>query len=176
MNEACVRLYRGLLIALRMGKLMPGWPWSKPQPQLRKLRFPVERHLGVDLADAHTVAHEIKPVQRVNLQRVLDRWTAEASSGVQSFGFSSSGYFSDDGLVKYLITDELIQAPIERVQLDSAPGETLDCVLRGLFLFRRAAVPVVLAFRPPRITSDLPILEVVAPTRETARDAVRHAG
>src|SRR5262249_15477618 len=69
----------------------------------------------------------------------------------------------------FLVTDELIQAPVERTQLESGPGETLDCVVRGLFLFYRDSIPVVAAFRPARFTHDLPTLEIIAPTRESAR-------
>ncbi|HYT88910.1 MAG TPA: AAA family ATPase, partial [Gemmataceae bacterium] len=144
------------------------WPWSKATPELRKLREPIQRHLGVDLVEAHSIAHEIKAIQRVNLQRVLDRWTAAANPPVQAFGFSSAGYLGDEGLVKYLITDELIQAPLERTQLDSGPEETLDCVLRGLFLFHRDKVPVMVAFRPPRYPGEVPVMEVIASTREAA--------
>ncbi|MCI0458018.1 MAG: AAA family ATPase [Gemmataceae bacterium] len=148
---------------------MAWWPWSKKKPKPRKLRALIERHLGIDLPEAQSVAHEIKPVQRVNLQQVIDRWAGQANPPAQLFGYSSAGYFGDDGLAKYLITDELIQAPVERAQLDSGPGETLDCVFRGLFLLRREAGPVVVAFRPPRFSSELPVLEVIAPTREAAR-------
>ena len=125
------------------------WWRSKEKPEPRRLRGPIERHLGVDLADAQSVAHEVKPIQRVNLQRVLDRWVAEASPAVEAVGFSSTGYFTDDGLVKYLITDELIQAPVERIQVDSGPAETLDCVLRGLYLFRHTLATRLLAAGHP---------------------------
>jgi hypothetical protein len=148
---------------------MRWWPWSKVKPNLRKLRVPIQRHLGTDLANAQSVAHDIKPVERVNLQRVLDRWAAGANPEVQAFGYSSTGYFTDDALMKYLITDELIQAPLEREQLESGPGEALDCVLRGLFLFHRDGVPAVVALRPARFTHELPVLEVIAPEREAAR-------
>jgi cell division protease FtsH len=151
------------------------WWWSKAKPAARRLREPIERHLGVDLAEAQSVAHEVKPVQRVNLQSVLDRWAAEDSPAVEAVGFSSTGYFADDGLVKYLITDELIQAPVERIQVDSGPGETLDCVLRGLYLLRREGVPVVLAVRPGRFTEELPMLEVIAPARDPARKTLSAA-
>src|SRR5262249_38194541 len=90
-----------------------------------------------------------------------------------AFGFSSTGYLSSDGLAKHLITDELIQAPVEREQIDSGPGESLDCVVQGMFLLRRGGVPIVAAIRPPRgYTSDLPVLEVLAATRETARESL----
>jgi SpoVK/Ycf46/Vps4 family AAA+-type ATPase len=151
---------------------MTRWNLWQLKPHLLKLRQPVERHLGIHLAQAQSVSHDMKPIQRVNIQRVLDRWTAESAVAVPVFGYTVTGYFSDGALAKYLITNELVQAPVERTQLDSGPGESLDCVLRGLFLFRRHGVPVVVAFRPPRFSSELPVLEVIAATREAARETL----
>lgn len=152
---------------------MSVWSWwkRKTSPKPRKLRSCVVQHLGVDVAEVESVIHEIKPVQRINIQRVLDRWMLQAEPQAKAFGFSSLGYFSDrEGLVRYLVTDELIQAALERVQLESGPEETLDCVLRGLFLFHRQGAPVLVALRPSNsYRHDLPILEVIAPTREGAR-------
>jgi hypothetical protein len=151
---------------------MRWWLWSKKKPKPRKLKEPIERHLGVDLVEAQSVAHDIKAVERVNIQQVLDRWSAESSPSARTFGFSTASFHTDDSLVKYLVTDELIQSSIERIQIDSGPGETLDCVLRGLTLLRRQGRPVVVAFRPPRFTGTLPILEVIGPTRAAARDTL----
>jgi hypothetical protein len=126
----------------------------------------------VSLSTAQAVAHEVRPIERVNLQRAIDRW-ASADPSAAVYGYSSTGYMSDDSLVRYLMTDELIQAPVERVELESGPDEHLDCVLRGLYLLRRPSGPVVLAFRQSRYLETLPVLEVLAPTREGARDALR---
>src|SRR5262249_26958169 len=71
----------------REESLMRRWPWSKAKPELRNLREPIQRHLGVDLVEAHSIGHEVKAIQRVNLQRVLDCWTAQANPAVQAFGF-----------------------------------------------------------------------------------------
>jgi cell division protease FtsH len=150
------------------------WPWSKPRkPEPVKLREPVERHLGVPLNDAQAVAHDVKSVERINLQRVIDKWVATSDPPAMVCGYSSTGYMSDDGLVKYLVTDELIKAPVERMELESGPGETLDCLLRGLYLLRRNGTPIVIGFRPARFTGELPVMDVVAPTRDAARDSLR---
>src|SRR5262245_60032283 len=113
------------------GVPMRWWPWSKPKPITRKLSRPVERHLGINLDEAQSITHESKPVEQVNIQKVIDRWCAESNPGSETIGFSATGYLRDGGLVKHLITDELIQAPLERTQLESGPNETLDCVTRG---------------------------------------------
>ncbi len=148
------------------------WPWSKAKAKVFKLRKPVEQHLGCDFTRAQSVAHEIKPFERIDLQRTLDRWVAESASDRIEFGFTAEGYFHDDSLVRYLITDELIRAPVERVQLDSGPDQQLDCVVRGLFLLRRGGKNIVLAFRPARMSFELPVVEVISDTREAARDTL----
>jgi hypothetical protein len=151
---------------------MGRWPWSKAKAKVFKLRKPVEQHLGCDLARAQSVTHEIKPFEQIDLQRTLDRWVAEAGPAVREFGYTAEGYFSDESLVRYLVTDELIQAPVERRQLDSGPGQQLDCVVRGLFLLRRAGRNAVVAFRPGRFSSELPVVEVIADAREAARETL----
>ncbi len=151
-----------------MGK----WQWWKARPRLRKLREPIERHLAIDLDRAQSVTHDIKPIERINLQQVVDRWSDESHPPAQVLGYSSTGYFADDGLVRYLITDELIQAPVERIRIESGPSDSLDCISRGLYLVYRDKSPLILAFRPARFDHDLPILEVIAASREVARDSL----
>lgn len=149
------------------------WPlFSKRKPGPVKLREPIERHLGVELHDAQSVAHEVRLIERINIQRAIDRWAAADPAPVV-WGYSATSYMTDESLVRYLMTDELIQAPVERVELESGPDERLDCVLRGLYLLRRGGVPVVLGFRAARFTGELPVLEVLGPTRESARDTLR---
>lgn len=151
---------------------MGSWPWSKAKakPKVFRLRKPLEQHLACDVAKAQSVKHEIKPFEQIDLQRTLDRWVAESGSSVREFGYTAEGFFSDDGLVRYRVTDQLIQAPVERSQLDNGPGQQLDCVVRGLFLLRRCGRNVVVAFRPGRFTSERPIVEVIADTRDAAKE------
>jgi hypothetical protein len=149
------------------------WPWtSKKKPRLKHLREPIEKHLRTDIDKAHSVAHDVKTVHRINLQQVVDRWAAASQPVCESFGYSSTGYMADDGLVKYLVNDELIQAPIERMQMESGPGQWLDCVLRGVYLMWHGGMPVVVGFRAARFHGELPVLEVLAATREQARSTL----
>ena len=149
------------------------WPmWDSYKPRRIKLREPVEQHLCMRLTHSQSVSHEMKPIERVNVQRVIDKWTAASKPAAVVCGYTSSGYVIDDQLVKYLVTDELIQAPVERVQLECGPGEMLDCMLRGLCLLHRNSIPLLIGFRPARFTGDLPVMDVVAPTREAARDTL----
>lgn len=149
--------------------------WTLQQalrPRVRKLKAVVEHYLRIDLTDAQSLEHSVKPIQRVNLQRVLDRWTADARPAAELLGFSSTGYSTDDGFVKYLMRDELILAPIERTHLESGPGESLDCVSRGVYLFERKGLPVIVALIPPRFLTEESGLEVIAGTREVARETL----
>ena len=148
------------------------WPWSKKPPQVHKLRQPIERHLKIDIAKAQSLSHDITPVERLDLQRVLDRWIAESNPPARELGYSTTGFMADDGLMRHLVTDQLIQAPVERTQIDCGPGNHLDCLLRGLLLINRADHAVLIAFRPPRITRELPVVEVVAATRQIARETL----
>jgi hypothetical protein len=151
------------------------WPWSKkdkPKAELFHLRKPVENHLGIDITKAQSVSHTVQPFERLDLQRVLDRWLAESRPTAEEFGYTSEHFFDDEGLVRGLVVDKLVRAPLERTQLECGPGKYLDCVVRGLFLLRRGDQKVVLSFRPARLTFEQPTLEVVAATREGARETV----
>jgi hypothetical protein len=139
---------------------------------VRKLRQPVEQHLGGDFAGAQAVSHTIKPFERIDIQRVLDRWVGESTPAAVQYGFAHAANQFDDSLVRGLVTDQLIQAPVERAQLDSGPEQRLDCVERGLFLLCRGGRNVVVAFRPARMHFDLPVVEVLASTREVASEAL----
>lgn len=139
---------------------------SKYKP--RRLRAAFEAHLGIALDGAVCLTHEVKTPEYVNLQRAIDRWVL-ACPAVEILGYSSTGYFNNEDWLRELIVDHLIQAPLEREEKDSALGQTLDCVTRGAFLLRREVGPIVLVLRPGRYSSSLPILEVVAATRDAAR-------
>ena len=132
----------------------------------------IEGHLGVACLDSQTVNHPIKPVERVNLQRVLDRWAAAAGPQAEAFGHAHAGYGPDDSIVRHLINDELRQSAVEREQLESGPDETLDCVRRGGYLLRHGGKPVVVFLRPAHYSTDLPSLDVLAADRETAAGAM----
>jgi hypothetical protein len=97
----------------------------------------VEKHLGVRCLDCPAVSHPIRPVERVNIQRVLDRWAAAAGSDGEAFGHATTGYGSDDGILRHLINEELRLSAVEREQLDSGPDETLDCAGRSSLLSAR---------------------------------------
>jgi hypothetical protein len=132
----------------------------------------VEKHLGVACLDCQAVSHPIKPVERVNLQRVLDRWAAEVGPAAEPFGHANSGYGSEESIVRTLINDELRLSAVEREQLETGPDETLDCVRRGGYALRHGGRPVVVFLRPPHYSHDLPVMDVLGPDRKTAAAAV----
>ena len=147
------------------------WSSKPKQPEQRKLRALVERHLGVNLGAAQSVTHMIQPAEQVNVQRVIDQWASAESPTVEPVGFTASeGFFGDDNaLVRALVVDKLIQAPVEREPLACGIDETFDGVARGLYFLHRNGVPVVVAFRSPRLRFELPSVEVIAPNREAGR-------
>ena len=147
-------------------------PWSSSRPV--KLRRTIEYHLGCGAAEAQTVAHEIKPIERVNLQRVIDRWAAASDPPAEPHRATPRpATSSDEGIVRYLITDELI-----RLGGRAAPAR----LRAGRDARLPEARPVPLpARRAPRwwwrsgrgrYSSELPVLEVMAGSREAARDAL----
>jgi hypothetical protein len=149
------------------------WHWlNKRRSKVRKLRPLIESHLGVDIADADCVTHEIKLFEQVDIQRVVDRWSAASETAAHAFGFTSEDGAADHGLAKHLVTGSLVQAPMERVQLECAPQRQLDCLSRGIILLRLGSHPIVLVFRPPPYSCELPVLEVIAPTRKIARETL----
>src|SRR5262245_10151978 len=128
----------------------------------------VEKHLGVACLDSQAVSHPIKPVERGNIQRVLDRWASAGDAAGELFGHATTGYSSDDSIVRHLINGELRLCAVEREQFESGPDETLDCVRRGGYLLCHEGKPVVVFVRPPHYATDLPMLDVLAADRSTA--------
>jgi hypothetical protein len=151
----------------------PPRPVTAAPANVQRLREPIEQHLEVNLASCQAVSHEIKPYERVDIQRVIDRWVAQSDPAAKEFGYTSDGYLHDDALMRLLVTNTLVQAPVEREQCESGPGERLDCVSRGLFLLTRGGRNVVAVFRPGRLPlNNSPTVEVLAATREAARDTL----
>src|SRR5580704_10848118 len=91
-----------------------------------RLRKPIEQHLGIDLVKTQSVAREVKEFERIDLQRALDRWLSESHPAAEEFGYTTEALMHDDGVLKPLVTDTLIRAPVERTQLDSGPGQKID--------------------------------------------------
>jgi cell division protease FtsH len=153
---------------------MVKWPWlnSVSKRRVRKLRQPIERHLGTDLTETQSVSHDIRPFERVDLQRVLDRWLIESGPAGEQFGYTAENAFSEEGLLRHLVANRAIQAPIERAQLDCGPDQQLDCVVRGVFLLRQAGRNIVVALQPARFTFEVPLIEVISATREAARESL----
>jgi AAA+ superfamily predicted ATPase len=148
------------------------WPWaSNPIPHT--LRGVIQQHLTVRLDQAQSVTHSLHPSEQINVQLVVDRWAAEETPPIAPLGYiAGEGYFGDDTLVRGLVVDRLIRAPVERQPFDCELDKTFDGVTRGMFLLHRKSVPVVIAFRPVRMPFEFPCLEVIAPTREAASGTV----
>lgn len=151
--------------------------WFRSQPvSVTPLKPIVERHLGIELAHAQSVTHALQPSEQVNLQKVIDRWASDQLPPAQPIGFvAGDGFFHDDTLVRALVLNKLIQAPVEREPLASGLRETFDGVARGMFFLKLGQSPIVAAFRSARMPFDFPMLEFIAATREAARSSLNAA-
>jgi hypothetical protein len=115
---------------------------------------------------AHVITHEIKPIERVNLQLALDRWQHNEKGRTQVLG----GYYA---LLAQLPRDRFsVLGPVERVQLPRAPGEVIDCVTRGLFLLHFEDKPIVLHLSPGQAEWMPPHLALLAHEHEVAQAAL----
>jgi len=149
------------------------WLLSKEQQNEPPSLLPkIEQHIGVPCLESQAVSHTMKPVERVNIQRVLDRWASHGDAPAEVFGHATTGYSTDGSLVRHLISNELRASAVERQQIESGPDETLDCISRGGYLLAHGGNPVVVFVRPPHFSTDLPVIELLAPDRKTAAGAM----
>jgi SpoVK/Ycf46/Vps4 family AAA+-type ATPase len=147
-----------------------GWRFWRPRRPL--VRDALVRHMGGPCADAETVAHNIKPIERVNLQQALDRWVAGNGRPAGLIGYTLGSFFSNAEIAQLLL-DNVVQAPVQREQFESSPEQFLDCVTRGLYLLHHDGRPVAVLLSQPESRFDTPRLEVMAMTRQVARAALQ---
>jgi cell division protease FtsH len=147
-----------------------GWRfWRRKQALVRQL---LVAHMGGPCDDAETVSHTIRPIERVNLQIVLDRWLASDGPAGRLIGYSRESFFGNTGIAQMLL-DDIVQAPVQRQQVASSPQEQLDCVMRGLYLLRHAGEPIVVLLSNPDSRFEPPVLELLARRRSVAQEAMK---
>ncbi len=147
-----------------------GWRfWRRKRPLVRDALL---GHMGGSCADAETVSHTIKPIERVNLQLTLDRWVETEGAAARLLGYSHSTLFGSPELAQFL-TDSIVQGPVQREQFERSPGQLLDCVIRGVYLLHHDGQPVTILLSQPESRFDTPRLELMAKTREVARVALQ---
>jgi hypothetical protein len=147
-----------------------GWRfWRRKRPLVRDALI---KHMGSSCAGAETVAHTIKPIERVNLQLALDQWAASNDGQGQLIGYTLGSFFSNAEIAQLLL-DNVVQAPVQREQFESSPDQYLDCVTRGLYLLHHERQPVAILLSQPDSRFDTPRLELMAATREVARAALQ---
>jgi hypothetical protein len=149
-----------------MGK---GWRfWRRKQ---RLVRDVVVAHLG-PCADAETVSHVIRPIERVNLQLVFDRWLGSNEDG-RLVGYSRESFFGNTGIVQ-LLFDDVPQAPVQRQRFAISPTEEIDCVTRGIYLLAQEGHPIAILLSTPDSRFEPPVIEIVAQQRGVAQKALQH--
>ena len=150
------------------------WKWLKAGGRPKnQVRDHLTRHMGGPCADAQTIAHPIKPIERVNLQLALDGWFGANGRPGRLLGYAGNFFSRSTGMSQLLAEDNVTVAPVERERFPRGPGgEELDCVTRGLYLLHHDGRPVVVLLRASDSVFEQPVLELMARERETARDAL----
>ncbi len=141
--------------------MLSGWRFFKRKPPL--VKDTLEGHLGGPCELAETMSHTIKPIERVGLQRHLDAWLARDRKG-QLIGYAADSFFSNVGMSQ-LMLDDIRVAPVKRQQVETSPDESLDCVVRGLYLLHHEGKPVCVLLSAPDSRFDAPAVEVLARDR-----------
>jgi hypothetical protein len=103
------------------------------------------------------MTHAIRPIERINLHRALDRMLGE---GGRLVGYNADNY-SNVTISELLLEDKPI-APVQRQRFEMQPDEFLDCVTRGIYLLRHCDKPIAILMSLPESAYASPTLEVVA--------------
>jgi hypothetical protein len=146
------------------------WKWlSRPKNELKKA---ITQHMGGDCADAQSITHSIKPIERVNLQVALDRWFANNERPARLIGYSPGSTYRNTDIAQ-LLQGEATPAPVQRQQFPLAPENELDCVVRGIYLLHFQKEPVVVLLSTSDSTFEQPSLELLAGERPIAQSALK---
>lgn len=145
-----------------------GWFFFRRRQIKDSVLARIEAHMGGNCLHAHIINHAIQPLEQVNLQLVLDRWSGEDSS---VFGFSFTGFTLEKQLAHFVQNPEPL-APVEREHCPVSAKETLDCVTRGIFLLRFRGQPItVMIQKGDSLFRGQPTLELMARDRCLAQAA-----
>jgi hypothetical protein len=118
---------------------------SKREPAFRAL---VREHLGVDPTTLPIVDVDVPNWDHVNLQLALDALLAVDGAEAEIVGVAGGQKrYMSLSLSDLLNSQHFAQGPVEYTTLDSAPNQTLRCILFGVVLLRSADRPVVLFIR-----------------------------
>jgi hypothetical protein len=95
--------------------------WFKIGPK-RFIRQYITQHMGGSCARAQIISHEIKPIERVNLQLALEQWQQKEKESAEVLGYAHRDFVVRDGLAVLQRRRWTVVAPVEREQLLRAPG------------------------------------------------------
>ena len=139
---------------------MPIRRWFKRKKPL--VRDAVEEHMGGPCETCETMTHTIRPIERINLHRALERMLGESG---RLIGYGTASY--SNVTISELILDDKPIAPVQRQRFETKPDEFLDCVTRGIYMLRHDGKPIVALLSLPESSYDSPALEVMARERIT---------
>jgi hypothetical protein len=150
--------------------------WWSRKPKKKPIKNDLLAHVGGPCDDAHTIAHQIKTAERVNLQLALDRLLAASGPSGRLLGYVAEYMNSDSGLSNILGRDDAYYqvGPVEREQLARSPTEQIDCVTRGIYLLRWQGSPLVGVVRTADSWSRDFALELMARERGVAQAVLEH--
>jgi SpoVK/Ycf46/Vps4 family AAA+-type ATPase len=135
------------------------------------VRRQLENHMRDSCANAHTIAYDIQPIERVNLQMALDRWL-ESEPLAHLLGYSTQYLYSSVGLAHLAIHHESV-APVQRERFPFEIAGDVDCVIRGIYLLRYEKQPIAIMIRRSDGGLDQRhILELMAHKRQVAQAAL----
>jgi len=149
------------------------WNLGFLRPKNDHVRARIEKHMGGNCDQSHIISHAIRPLEQVNLQIVLDQWLKSSGAGADLFGFTFGQYSFEKHLAHFLRTPEAF-APVEREHSPINANESIDCVVRGIFLLQFNGHPiVVMVLKGDSLLGARPTLELMARERQLAQDAFR---
>ncbi len=129
----------------------------------------IKRHMGHNCLETHIISHDVQPLEQVNLQLVLDKWTEQAGQSSEVFGYTLAQYAFEKSLAHFLSIPESV-APVEREHAAVNTNETLACVTRGIYLLKFQEQPIVIMIQKgDSVMRKPPKLELMGATANSPR-------
>jgi hypothetical protein len=142
--------------------------WLNPN----SVKYRIERHMNGDCSDAQSISHPIHAVERVGVQLALDKWLQAAASKSAHFGCMAQQWMPQGQGLSYMVTQQVMLAPVERERLKTKVAGDLDCVTRGIFLLHHQNHAIVVMVNSSGCFGESLILELLARERQIAQTAL----
>jgi hypothetical protein len=145
---------------------------ARPPAKRDNARLHLEKHLGGSCRSAQTITHAIQPIERVNIQIVLDRWLEAGKPKANVFGYAFGLFPGSANNLSGLVINDISIAPVQRQRFGDV-ANSLDCVTHGIYLLIFQEAPIAVMLHRNEIGLDKGLtLEVMAQERKTAQAAL----